>query len=126
MENNNNQSIASCSSCRAPLPIDSRHRTCKACRERVAALRRRRSAEDQQEEADVAIRPRGRPRRTVESVDVESRPRGRPRSDMLTVCQPHTSHSYPAFALWTLDVWTKSVPIATSCTGSMKGKRHLR
>ncbi|CEJ00975.1 hypothetical protein RMCBS344292_15014 [Rhizopus microsporus] len=97
MENNNNQSITSCSSCRAPLPVDSRHRTCQACRERVAASHRKRRTEDQQEEADVATRPRdrprtiessdaesrprGRPRRTVESVDVESRPRGRPRSD---------------------------------------------
>ncbi|PHZ10203.1 uncharacterized protein RHIMIDRAFT_239681, partial [Rhizopus microsporus ATCC 52813] len=78
---NNNQSTANCSSCHAPLPIDSRHHTCQACRERVAASRRRRLAEDQQEEASVATRPRGRPRRTVESVDAESRPRGRPRSD---------------------------------------------
>ncbi|CAO3700079.1 unnamed protein product [Rhizopus microsporus] len=80
MENNNNQSTTSRSSCRAPLPVDSRYRTCQAFRERVAASRRRHRAEDQQEEADIATRPRGRPR-TIESSDAESRPRGRPRSD---------------------------------------------
>ncbi|CEJ01494.1 hypothetical protein RMCBS344292_15518 [Rhizopus microsporus] len=80
MENNNNQSTASCSSCRAPLPVDSRYRTCQACREQVAASCRRHCAEDQQEKADIATRPRGRPR-TIESSDAESRPRGRPRSD---------------------------------------------
>ncbi|PHZ17411.1 uncharacterized protein RHIMIDRAFT_243485 [Rhizopus microsporus ATCC 52813] len=76
---NNNQSTTNCSSCYAPLPVDSRYRTCQIFRERVAASRRRRRAEDQQEEAGVATRPRGRPRRTVESVDAEGRPRGRPR-----------------------------------------------
>jgi hypothetical protein len=35
-------------------------------------------------------------------------------------------HSFLAFVLWSLDIWKKSVPIATPCTGSMKGKRHLR
>ncbi|CEG72446.1 hypothetical protein RMATCC62417_08004 [Rhizopus microsporus] len=30
-----------------------------------------------------------------------------------------------AFVLWTLDVWTKSVPIATPCTGSMKVQLQL-
>ncbi|CEG69102.1 hypothetical protein RMATCC62417_05240 [Rhizopus microsporus] len=80
MENNNNQSITSCSSCRAPLPVDSRHHICQACREWVAVSRRRRRAEDQHKEADVATRPRGRPR-TVESVEAESRPRGRPRTE---------------------------------------------
>ncbi|KAG1179063.1 hypothetical protein G6F70_003140 [Rhizopus microsporus] len=81
MENNNNQSAASCSSCPAPLSVDSRHRTYQAYRERVAASRRRRRVEDQQEEAGVTTRPRDRPRRTVESVDAESRPRGRLREE---------------------------------------------
>ncbi|ORE16000.1 hypothetical protein BCV71DRAFT_272768 [Rhizopus microsporus] len=80
MENNNNQSITSCSSCRAPLPVDSRYPDCQACRERVAASRHRRRVEDQQKEAGVTTRPRGRPR-TVESSDAESRPRGRPRAE---------------------------------------------
>jgi hypothetical protein len=74
---NNNQITINCSSYHSPLPIDSRHRTCQACRERVAASRRRRRAEGQQEETDVATRPRGRPR-TVESSDAESRPRAEP------------------------------------------------
>ncbi|ORE12042.1 hypothetical protein BCV72DRAFT_310919, partial [Rhizopus microsporus var. microsporus] len=38
-----------CSSCHAPLPVDSRHCTCQACRERVAS-------------SDAESRPRGRPR----------------------------------------------------------------
>ncbi|ORE22817.1 hypothetical protein BCV71DRAFT_240819 [Rhizopus microsporus] len=54
MENNDNQSTTSCSSCHAPLPVDSRHRTCQACRERVAESRRR--------PFDAESRPRGRPR----------------------------------------------------------------
>ncbi|CEG79171.1 hypothetical protein RMATCC62417_13668 [Rhizopus microsporus] len=78
---NNNQSTTNYSSCYASLLVVSRHRTCQACRERVAASRCRRRAEDQQEEAGVATRPRGRPRRTVESSDAESRPRGRPRAE---------------------------------------------
>ncbi|CEI92700.1 hypothetical protein RMCBS344292_06953 [Rhizopus microsporus] len=77
---NNNQSTTSCSSYRAPLPVDSGHRTCQACRERVAASRRRRRAEDQYEETDVVIRPRGRSR-TIESSNAENRPRGRPRAE---------------------------------------------
>jgi hypothetical protein len=36
------------------------------------------------------------------------------------------SRSFLAFVLWTLDAWTRNAPIATPCTGSMKGKRHLR
>ncbi|ORE12542.1 hypothetical protein BCV71DRAFT_240043, partial [Rhizopus microsporus] len=79
--NNNNQSTTSCSSCHASLSVDSRHRTCQAGRKRVAASRRRHRVEDQQEEAGVTTRPRGRPRRTVESVDAESRPRGKPRAE---------------------------------------------
>ena len=80
MENNNNQSTTSCSSSRAPLPVDSRHRTCQACRERVAASCCRRRVEDQYEETDAVIRPRGRPR-TIESSDAESKPRGRHRAE---------------------------------------------
>ncbi|CEJ05039.1 hypothetical protein RMCBS344292_18987 [Rhizopus microsporus] len=80
MENNDNQSTTSCSSCHAPLPVDSRHRTCQACRERIAASRRRRRAE-QEEETDAATRSRGRSRRTVESSDAESKPRGRSRAE---------------------------------------------
>ncbi|CEG76449.1 hypothetical protein RMATCC62417_11345 [Rhizopus microsporus] len=76
MENNTSRTTI-CSSCVATLPADSHHRACQACRGRVAALRRRRRAEGQQEEAGIATRPRG----TVESVDAEGRPRGRSRSD---------------------------------------------
>jgi hypothetical protein len=36
------------------------------------------------------------------------------------------SLSFLTFVLWSLDAWTKSVSIVTPCTGSMKGKRHLR
>ncbi|CEJ03913.1 hypothetical protein RMCBS344292_17886 [Rhizopus microsporus] len=78
-ESNNNQSITIYSSCRVPLPVDSHHRICQACRERVAESRRRRRPEDQQE-AGVTTRPRERPR-TVESSNAESRPRGRPRAE---------------------------------------------
>ncbi|RCH92130.1 hypothetical protein CU097_003672, partial [Rhizopus azygosporus] len=39
-----------CSSCRAPLPIDSAYRTCQTCREQVAATRRRRRAEQEEQE----------------------------------------------------------------------------
>ncbi|CEG83054.1 hypothetical protein RMATCC62417_17030 [Rhizopus microsporus] len=78
---NNYQSTTNCSSCHAPLPVDSRHRICQACRERVAALHRRRRVKDQQEETGVATRPRGRPRRTVESSNAENRPRDRPRTE---------------------------------------------
>ncbi|KAG1176723.1 hypothetical protein G6F70_003091 [Rhizopus microsporus] len=79
IESNNNQSITIYSSCRVPLPVDSHHRICQACRERVAESRRRRRPEDQQE-AGVTTRPRERPR-TVESSNAESRPRGRPRAE---------------------------------------------
>ncbi|ORE02928.1 hypothetical protein BCV72DRAFT_316627 [Rhizopus microsporus var. microsporus] len=77
---NSNQSAINCSSCHALLPVNSRHRTCQACRERVAASRRRRRTEDQQEGAGAATRPRGRLRITAESADAESRSRGRPRA----------------------------------------------
>ena len=58
---NNNQITTNYSSCYASLPFDSRHRTCQACRERVAASRHRRHTEEQ-EEGDIITRPRGRPR----------------------------------------------------------------
>ncbi|CEG72231.1 hypothetical protein RMATCC62417_07822 [Rhizopus microsporus] len=80
MENNNNQSTTSCSSCHTSLPVDSCNRTCQACRERVAASCHRCRAEDQHKETDAATRPRGRPS-TVESSDAEGRPRGRPRAE---------------------------------------------
>ncbi|CEG73451.1 hypothetical protein RMATCC62417_08830 [Rhizopus microsporus] len=54
---------------------------CSACRmKRVAASRRRRHAEDQQEETDAVTRLRGRPR-TIEPSDTESRPRGWPSAE---------------------------------------------
>ncbi|KAG1549199.1 hypothetical protein G6F50_013378 [Rhizopus delemar] len=56
MENNNNQSTTSCSSCHASLSVDSCHRTCQACREQVAAAHRRHRTKDQHEETDVATR----------------------------------------------------------------------
>ena len=101
MGNNNNQSTTSCSSCHAPLPVDLRHRTCQAYREWVAASRRRRRAEDQQE-AGVATRPRGRPR-AKPAVYISQLSRLRP------------------LVLGRMD---KECPLATPCTESMKGKRH--
>ncbi|ORE12653.1 hypothetical protein BCV71DRAFT_190679 [Rhizopus microsporus] len=45
MENNNSQGTTSCSSCHAPLPVDSCYRTCQSCRERIAGSHRRRRDE---------------------------------------------------------------------------------
>jgi hypothetical protein len=50
-----------CSSCHAPLPIDSAYRTCQTYREQVAATRRRRRAEQEEQEGSP-VRRRGRPR----------------------------------------------------------------
>ena len=81
MENNNNQSTTSCSSCLTPLPVDSRHRTCQACRERVAASRRRRRAEQEEQEGSQ-VRRRGRPRveptQTIPAAYIPQRSRIRP------------------------------------------------
>ncbi|KAG1169364.1 hypothetical protein G6F70_008515 [Rhizopus microsporus] len=118
MENNNNQSITSCSSCRAPLPVDSRYPDCQACRERVAASRHRRRVEDQQKEAGVTTRPRGRPR-TVESSDAESRPRGRPRAEPAAYIS-----QLSCLCPLVLDVWIRSALTITPCIGSMRGKRR--
>ena len=63
--NNNNNTVTvlttNCSSCHAPLPADSRYRTCQVCREWVAASWRRRRAE-QEEQEGRQVRRRGRPR----------------------------------------------------------------
>ncbi|CEI94247.1 hypothetical protein RMCBS344292_08461 [Rhizopus microsporus] len=60
MENNTSRT-AICSSCVATLPTDSRYRTCQACRERAAASRCRRRAEQEEQEGNP-VRRRGRPR----------------------------------------------------------------
>ncbi|ORE16689.1 hypothetical protein BCV71DRAFT_265417 [Rhizopus microsporus] len=60
MENNTSRTTI-CSSCVATLPADSRYRTCQACREWVAASRRRCRAE-QEEQEGRPVRRRGRPR----------------------------------------------------------------
>ncbi|ORE03852.1 hypothetical protein BCV72DRAFT_307851 [Rhizopus microsporus var. microsporus] len=61
----NNNTVAApttnCSSCRAPLPVDSAYRTCQACREQVAATRRRRRAKQKEQEGSP-VRRRERPR----------------------------------------------------------------
>ncbi|CEG77630.1 hypothetical protein RMATCC62417_12344 [Rhizopus microsporus] len=73
---NNNQIKTSCSSCHEHLPFNSRHRTCQTCREGVAASRCKRRTEEQ-EEGDIAARPRGRPR---------GRPRADPVEHVLAAC----------------------------------------
>ncbi|CEJ04419.1 hypothetical protein RMCBS344292_18381 [Rhizopus microsporus] len=63
MNNNNTVTVltTNCSSCHAPLPVDSAYRICQTCREQVAATRRRRRAE-QEEQEGRPVRRRGRPR----------------------------------------------------------------
>ncbi|CEG67144.1 hypothetical protein RMATCC62417_03612 [Rhizopus microsporus] len=63
MNNNNTVTVltTNCSSCHAPLPVDSAYRICQTCREQVAAIRRRRRAE-QEEQEGRPVRRRGRPR----------------------------------------------------------------
>ena len=63
MNNNNTITVltTNCSSCHAPLPVDSAYRTCQTCREQVAATRRRRRAE-QEEQEGRPVKRRGRPR----------------------------------------------------------------
>ena len=101
---NNNQSTTSCSSYRAPLPVDSGHRTCQACRERVAASRRRRRAEDQEQSSLLMLK-----------ID----PEADPGQNLLPI-----SRSFFAFVLWALGIWTRNAHTVTPCIGSMKGKRH--
>ncbi|RCH85884.1 hypothetical protein CU097_002646 [Rhizopus azygosporus] len=62
-ENNNTVTAltTNCSSCRAPLPVDSVYRTCHTCRQQVTATGRRRRAEQEEQEGSP-VRPRGRPR----------------------------------------------------------------
>ncbi|CEI88364.1 hypothetical protein RMCBS344292_02755 [Rhizopus microsporus] len=60
MENNTSRTTT-CSSCVATLPADSRYRTCQACRERIAATRRRRRVEQGDQEGSP-VRHKGRPR----------------------------------------------------------------
>ncbi|CEJ01709.1 hypothetical protein RMCBS344292_15731 [Rhizopus microsporus] len=63
MNNNNTITVltTNCSSCHAPLPVDSAYRTCQTCREQVAATRRKRRAE-QEEQEGRPVKRRGRPR----------------------------------------------------------------
>ena len=60
MENNTSRTTT-CSSYVATLPTDSRYCTCQACREKVAASRRRRRVELKDQEGSP-VRLRGRPR----------------------------------------------------------------
>ncbi|CEG77071.1 hypothetical protein RMATCC62417_11874 [Rhizopus microsporus] len=50
---NNTQITTKCSSCYTPLPVDSHHRTCQTCRERVAASHRGHRTEEQKKVASL-------------------------------------------------------------------------
>ncbi|KAG1169137.1 hypothetical protein G6F70_008661 [Rhizopus microsporus] len=91
---NNNQSIASCSSCHAPLPVYSCHPTCQACRKRVAASRHLEA--DQEEQLSLLM--------------LKIDPEADPGQNLLPI-----SLSFLAFILWTLDEWTRDAPTLGSC-----------